>query len=1243
MPRSLLPCLLLLSTLLASSGHALVPVAPSPLAGTGDTDGPNVLLALSIEFPTAGWAYQPNSARPSDKVFTPNVKYIGYFNNNLCYEYSRELGYFYAVAKVNEQGECQRKWAGNLLNWATASAIDIFRLLMTGGYRSIDTESKTVLRQARSGYAGEKLCRSASKRSDPDGDGRCPNNYYMNDEVAKKFSSPDLAKYSPYDGGVLLFRRDAAVSDFFGFKVHYNQGGEQSFSMAVEVCNKEIALGVPHTCKAYPVSGGKTVYKPEGLIQKYAKTMRVGVFSYLLDNDYNRDGGVMRARLKYPGCNQTVTTNSGNVVTLGQEWNPKTGIFYANPDATDASNTQVINSNASGGQIKNSGVVNYLNSFGENGYKSYDPAAELYYSAQRYLRNKGNYAAYSNISDDRQKDSFPVITDWDDPLKSSDQNSFIIYIGDTNVHADIDLPGSSWGTPRVPTDDQDLNVSSLLSTVRAGWSNRIGSSNSPGYLAALAYWGNVVDIRSDKSGPQRVKSFMIDTVEGGWYTPPNCEMNPKTAEVCNSFYLAARWGSFDDSNGSKTPDRKPEWSTDLQAIDAFPDGVPDNYAPANNPEALALALNRAFRYAALAVKPSLSGLATSAGSNVVNTGSHLFRTTFERPSSNSGTAGADWYGDIEVYKVTLNNNVLNSSALTLDWSTKLTLESQLGSTAETRKIYAYDQTKRSGIAFDSGSSYLQSQIKLDANGLAYLRGDNTNAGNNGTKAYRARSYRLGPIELAKVAFGGAPVDPAACGAFSGDTKNRPSIYAVPANDGFLHIFNYGDKDVADKGKELFAFMPSAVYPQAASLASKNYEYLRLHDGSPVIKDVCLGNVAKTLLIGSSGRGITTSEGNGSSSIYAIDVTNPGSMDERSVRWEFSSANDSSLGNMMTLPKLVKLNNGKWAAVLGNGINQAAGNAGVFLLMLDTAPGESWQQGRNYFKLTVSADNPPLYSPNGITDVSTYDDDGNGTADYLYAGDLNGQVWKFDISAANPASWAVALGGKPLFTAHRINGVTPGERQPITAAPVLMKTAGGQKVVVFGTGINYAEIDRAADGQAIYGVYDNNAIVGTPLDLLALAMPSADSGFSRTSSGTPSSSQKGWYFPLTLNEQVVSSPFYLSMKKNDLVVIDSIRLRQECAAGGEASFRTIVSLASGAAPDMLLMDTSGDGKVTSSDTKYNRQSLSTGVNYGGTLRVMLPGAKQALCNTGAGGTIECNTLGSGNRTVKRVSWRELVVD
>ena len=342
-------------------------------------------------------------------------------------------------------------------------------------------------------------------------------------------------------------------------------------------------------------------------------------------------------------------------------------------------------------------------------------------------------------------------------------------------------------------------------------------------------------------------------------------------------------------------------------------------------------------------------------------------------------------------------------------------------------------------------------------------GDNTNAGNNGSKAYRTRSARLGPIELAKVAFGGAPVDISGCGTFSVAAKARPSIYAVPANDGFLHIFNYGDKVKADQGKELFAFMPSAIYPQAAKLAAKDYEYLRLHDGSPVIKDVCLNNQAATLLIGASGRGITKPDSYGSSSIYAIDVTTPSSMNAANVRWEFSSANDSTLGNMMTLPKLVKLNNGRWAAVLGNGINQTGTNAGVFLLMLDKPAGQAWVLNDNYFKLTVTPSSTPLYAPNGITDVSTYDNDGNGTVDYLYAGDLNGNVWKFDISAASPTSWNVALGATPLFTAYTMSGSTLGSRQPIIAAPVLMKTTGGQKVVVFGTGINYDEQDRASTG------------------------------------------------------------------------------------------------------------------------------------------------------------------------------------
>ena len=120
---------------------------------------------------------------------------------------------------------------------------------------------------------------------------------------------------------------------------------------------------------------------------------------------------------------------------------------------------------------------------------------------------------------------------------------------------------------------------------------------------------------------------------------------------------------------------------------------------------------------------------------------------------------------------------------------------------------------------------------------------------------------------------------------------------------------------------------------------------------------------------------------------------------------------------------------------------------------------------------------------------------------------------------------------------------------------------------------------------------------------------------------------------------------MSVLKNDMVVVDSIRLRQECSTAGEASFRTIVSLSNGTAPDKPLMDTDGDGRVTSRDSKANRQSLSTGVNYGGSLLVTLAGNKNklVLCNTGVSGTIECNQLGSSSRVVSRVSWRELIAD
>ena len=78
------------------------------------------------------------------------------------------------------------------------------------------------------------------------------------------------------------------------------------------------------------------------------------------------------------------------------------------------------------------------------------------------------------------------------------------------------------------------------------------------------------------------------------------------------------------------------------------------------------------------------------------------------------------------------------------------------------------------------------------------------------------------------------------------------------------------------------------------------------------------------------------------------------------------------------------------------------------------------------------------------------------ADYVFAGDLLGNMWKFDIRDTNPANWRVAYtdgSGKPapLYVAKDSATPTPN-RQPITDRPEVGRGPGGVgMLVLFGTG------------------------------------------------------------------------------------------------------------------------------------------------------------------------------------------------
>ena len=216
------------------------------------------------------------------------------------------------------------------------------------------------------------------------------------------------------------------------------------YEVAVRVKVCDASVGLEDNCVAYP-SG---YYKPEGLIQEYSNRILYSIFGYQNVDGSGVDGGILRANQKFVGPNSYYPEN-GPQANANREWDPQTGVLFQNPDAADATATSnVVGAGAcalaGGCTVRNSGVINYLNKFGqmETGkpIKSHDNVSELYYTAIRYFKNLGNVPAYSTLGGGsvlaryQRADGFPVITNWQDPIRYQCQTNVILGIGDTNTH-----------------------------------------------------------------------------------------------------------------------------------------------------------------------------------------------------------------------------------------------------------------------------------------------------------------------------------------------------------------------------------------------------------------------------------------------------------------------------------------------------------------------------------------------------------------------------------------------------------------------------------------------------------------------------------------------------------------------------------------------------------------------------------------------------------------------------------------
>jgi type IV pilus assembly protein PilY1 len=357
-------------------------------------------------------------------------------------------------------------------------------------------------------------------------------------------------------------------------------------------------------------------------------------------------------------------------------------------------------------------------------------------------------------------------------------------------------------------------------------------------------------------------------------------------------------------------------------------------------------------------------------------------------------------------------------------------------------------------------------------------------------------------------------------------QGRLNLVFAGANDGFLHAFRAGSLDgqgnlvanttTPNDGYEVLAYMPGALLQSAASstcpasttdsvaqnihgvtpvnancgvaaaavvptldFANTQYSHNWFVDATPATGDLFYAGAWHTWLVGGIGPG--------GAAFYALDVTDPSVFSESNAasivlgEWTPSSitcvnvANcGRNLGNTYGTPQVRRFHNGAWGVIFGNGFGSQNGTAGIYIMMVDPSSG-----ARTFYYLATGSS----ATSNGIASPASLDIDSDHVVDYIYAGDLLGNVWRFDVTSQNPSNWAVSA-SSPLFT-------TPGG-QPITSRVTVgtLKTVtttyglsgnlvsnGPERVIInFGTGRQVpqtvsATAQYASGQQYLFGIWD----------------------------------------------------------------------------------------------------------------------------------------------------------------------------
>jgi type IV pilus assembly protein PilY1 len=442
--------------------------------------------------------------------------------------------------------------------------------------------------------------------------------------------------------------------------------------------------------------------------------------------------------------------------------------------------------------------------------------------------------------------------------------------------------------------------------------------------------------------------------------------------------------------------------------------------------------------------------------------------------------------------------------------------------------------------------------------VEFLRGSRANEGIKlGQLRKRPLNTVLGDIVDSSPVYVGPPNWPYTDGndpgysAFRSALAGRAARIYVGANDGMLHAFDDAT------GNETWAYIPSPLYrgltvascgsttspaipcgtPSGdlkTGLGALSYQDgalppFRHHfyvDSTPRVVDVDFnaptGDGWHSILVGGLGKG-----GN---RYYALDVTNPVSAGvaettaAANVLWEFPAPGDTAtdMGYSYGKPFIAKTRafGGEWLVVVPSGYDNPSGIGKLYFL----------RARDGHLEFSMSTGFGSSGAPAGLAQAAGYTQDfRNQLLEQIYAGDLFGNLWRFDVSDPNPANWTVGQ----LAQLVDANGVA----QPVTTPPEIKidPSNGVDRWIFVGTGRLLDDSDLTtpaiAQQETLYAIRDGTDTTPvTPLPVPALSrstlgMVAIPHGSSINNFGLAAKPDKGWFddLPTNPNQRIVVPP------------------------------------------------------------------------------------------------------------------------